>query len=184
MMNVQSQISDLEDKIKVTYPGLKIGYSYDAIEDYYHIWHTSLQLQFEDDDFSDFIGGLIRECFYSKDIFNFSFGYNYLEDEKSKSIYGMNTYLNNITFNIGEMLETQDDHYYQLIKNYNSLNWSNFDSITISSDAIKDLSSYYKSIRQAQLKKAQFIEKAQLIIQNKMKEVAEYDDLQDEALVA
>jgi len=81
---MHEQINIFEAKIKARYPDLRIGYSYDDDEDYYHIWHTNSHLQFEDTAFPGFVGSLIKECFYSKDIFNFSFGYDYLEDEKSK----------------------------------------------------------------------------------------------------
>jgi hypothetical protein len=79
----QKHIDEFINKIKIKYPDLKIGYSYDEDENYYHIWHTNSKLQFEDNIFLSYVGGLIRECFYSNDIFNFSFGYDYIEDEKS-----------------------------------------------------------------------------------------------------
>lgn len=150
MSNINNQINDFKEKIKVKYPELYIGYSYNADEDYYHIWHTNSHLQFEDDDFLKLIGGLIRECFYSKDIYNFSFGYDYLEDEKSKLIYEVKRKYNDITLNIGQMVGTQQPIHYHLIKNYTSLNWANFDSIKIDFDA-KDLSFCNQLIRQVPL---------------------------------
>lgn len=75
-MDIEKQISIFKAKIKEKYPHLTVDYSYDADEDYYHIWHTNSRLEFEDDVFPGFVGGLIRECFYANNIFNFSFGYD------------------------------------------------------------------------------------------------------------
>ena len=151
-MNVESQINTLREKIKEKYPDLYMGYSYDAKEDYYHIWHINSHLQYEDENFLDFIGSLIKECFYSKDIFNFSFGYDYVEDEKSKKVYEVIPSLNNFIIKVGNFLESKEANYHlikeYMIKHY-SLNWSNSDSINITFDA-KD-SSFCTQIRQAPL---------------------------------
>ena len=93
MINMQEQINIFKEKIKSRYQDLRIGYSYDDEEDYYHIWHTNSQLQFEDNAFPGFVGSLIKEFFYSNDIFNLSFGYDYLEDEKSKLSYEITNYI-------------------------------------------------------------------------------------------
>jgi len=152
-MNIESQINILKEKIKEKYPDLYMGYSYDANEDYYHIWHINSHLQYEDDHFLDFVGSLIKEHFYSKDIFNFSFGYDYMEDEKSKLVYEVTPNLNNFIIKVGNFFESKETNYYHLIKEYiikhYSLNWSNSDSIDVIFDA-KD-SSFCTQIRQAPL---------------------------------
>lgn len=149
MINMQEQINILETKIKAKYPDLKIGYSYDAEEDYYHIWHTNSHLQFEDNAFPGFIGYLIKDCFYSNDIFNFSFGYDYLEDEKSKS-YEVNVHYSKIFLNYAENFSIHKSSFYQTIKHCSSFSWSKFDTINIAFDNL-DLSFFNQSIRQADL---------------------------------
>ena len=83
-MDIEKQISIFKAKIKEQYPDLTVDYNYDADEDYYDIWHTNSQLQYEDDDFLAFIGGLIREHFYANNLFNFSFGYDHEKFEEKE----------------------------------------------------------------------------------------------------
>ncbi len=90
MKSIQKEINDFKKRIKEEYPDLHIDYSYDDQEDYYHIWHTNSKLQFKDEGFLVFVGELIKDCLYSKGIFNFSFSYNYLEDKKTKLVYKVN----------------------------------------------------------------------------------------------
>lgn len=148
MSNMQEQINKFEAKINDRYPDLKIGHSYDAEEDYYHIWHTNSHLQFEDDDFPGFVGGLIKECFYSNDIYNFSFGYDYIEDEKSKIFYEMNTSHNDITFRFTEMLDTANINLYKMAESPNSFSLAAPDNINI---AFYSSVSFNQLIRQADL---------------------------------
>lgn len=148
MVNIQDQIDIFKKEITARYPDLYVGYSYDDNEDYYHIWHTNSHLQFEDDDFLSFVGNLIRDCFYSKDIFNFSFGYDYLEDEKSKLIYEFQSNYNKIIFNFTSQLIKQEPYFYQTIENNSSFNWAQFESIKIAFDT---LDSSFQLIRQARL---------------------------------
>jgi hypothetical protein len=148
MVNIQDQIDIFKKEITTKYPDLYVGYTYDDNEDYYHIWHTNSHLQFEDDAFLSFVGNLIRECFYSKDIFNFSFGYDYLEDEKSKLLYEIQSNYHRIIFNFTNQLVKQEPYFYQTINNYSSFNWTQFESIKIAFDT---LDSSFELIRQASL---------------------------------
>jgi len=154
MADIERQIAIFIDKIKAKYPSLKIGYTFDADENYYYIWHTDAHLQFEDDTFPVFIGGLLKEYFYSKDIFNFSFGYDYWEDEKSKLVYEFNSNYNEITININviEQKITHDPNIYKTIKDYSSSNWPKLVNINLYFDS-QNLSFFNQSIRQAKLPK-------------------------------
>ena len=148
MINMQEQINIFKTKINAQYPDLKIGYSYDADEDYYHIWHTNSRLQFEDDVFPGFVGGLIKEYFYSNDIFNFSFGYDYEEDEKSKIFYKVYTHYNDVIYNFIEKTNTSQSYTYQTIEKGSTFRWSKLDTISIAFDSI-DSSFFDQSIGQA-----------------------------------
>lgn len=149
MKNVEKQINTFEKKIKEQYPDLHIGYTYDAKEDYYYIWHINSSLQYEDVDFLVFVGNLIKEYFYSKDIFNFSFGYDYLEDEKSKSTYEVKPNLIDFIIKPANLFEFHDISYYKLNKHFYSLDLVNFDNINVSFD-VKNLS-FCHPIMQTQL---------------------------------
>ena len=151
MANIQKQMEAFQALIKAKYPDLRIGYTYDADEDYYHIWHTNRQLQYEDDIFPVFIGGLLKDCFYSQDIFNFSFGYNYSEDEKSRLVYEFKShYYNQITINIAKQLITRDIDFYTKTEHYSAFNWPKLEAISIGIDNV-DLSFCNQHIRQAKL---------------------------------
>lgn len=136
MINIQEQIDIFKKEITARYPDLKIGSSYDATEDYYYIWHTNSHLQFEDDDFLDFVGNLIKECFYLKSIFNFSFGYDYLEDEKSRLIYDFKPYNNEVLIKFTNQAITQKPYFYHIISNNNSFNWEKIEGIKIAFDTL------------------------------------------------
>lgn len=49
--------------IKQKYPDLIISYNYDKVDDYYYIWYNDNLLQLNDD-FSNFVGDLIRQHLY------------------------------------------------------------------------------------------------------------------------
>ncbi len=81
-MLTKNYIQRFLNKIHDKYPDLIIGYSYNKDEDYYSIWHTDEVLQFENDEFLNYVGDLIRHLFYNNNIYNISFGYNYEKDIK------------------------------------------------------------------------------------------------------
>ena len=154
MINMQEQINIFKTKLKSRYSDLRIGYSYDEEEDYYDIWHTNSQLQFEDAVFRAFAGGLIKECFYSNDIFNFSFGYDYVEDEKSKLNYEINVYQEELYKKINLIFTKNhsqlESPFYDTKEKYCSSNWSKLDALNIVFDNL-DISFFNQSVRQADL---------------------------------
>ena len=127
-MSIQDQIAIFKKSINAKYPDLSIGYSYDSAEDYYHIWHTNRHLQFKDEEFRRFAGSLIKTCFYSKNIFNFSFGYDYLEDEKVQYGYQFHLSYNKINLNFNEQV-AKAEHLYQATANSILCNWSKVDDM-------------------------------------------------------
>lgn len=152
MTSIQKEINDFKESAKERYPNLHIDSSYDDQEDYYHIWHTNSKLQFEDEDFLVFIGKLIKDCLYSKGIFNFSFSYNYLEDQKTNLVYQVKPSFNDIILSVERLLlSTQDSNNYNLVKHFDSLNFTNLDSVNFNFDA-KDLYYDYQLLRQADTK--------------------------------
>ena len=63
------------------------GYKYDKQEDYYFINHNSFDLQFQDNKlWKKYIGRLLIECFYTNNIYNIAFGYDYELDKNKKNI--------------------------------------------------------------------------------------------------
>jgi hypothetical protein len=62
---------------------LYISYDYDEYTDEFEIWHNNSNLEFDNEDFGDFVGGLIVDMFFEKGIFNLSWGYDY---DKSKDL--------------------------------------------------------------------------------------------------
>ena len=118
MVEMIKQINSFRKEIKAKYPGLYMGYSYDSKEDYYHIWHTNSDLQYKDANFIDFLGNLINKYFYANDIFNFSFGYDYCEDEKSKYIYEVKPAFKDFIFKLEELSDSREANYNFISENY------------------------------------------------------------------
>ena len=66
-------------KIKEKYPKLYITYDYNEKDDEFEIWHNSHQLQFGTSGFVSFAGSLMVSILEDRDIYNYSFGYDYFK---------------------------------------------------------------------------------------------------------
>lgn len=72
------------EEIHKQYPDLPVDYEYEVEDDNYKIWHTDIYVEFKDNNFPNFIGGLIKSILFKNNVFNFSFGYNYEKDKNQK----------------------------------------------------------------------------------------------------
>ena len=73
-MLADTQINKFISIIKGRYPHLQIHHDYNEDEDFHHIEHNYDRM-YEDEEFPFFVGGLIRNLFFEKDIYNISFGF-------------------------------------------------------------------------------------------------------------
>lgn len=73
--------------VKEKYPQIIMGYSYDQEYELFNIWHTNKTLQFENKEFLNFSGTLIKNIFFDNEIFNVSFGYDYDRDKIEEKSY-------------------------------------------------------------------------------------------------
>lgn len=80
--NILSQINKFMEVIKNNYPALYIDYEYDEENDEYLIWHNDMHLQFENNEFIKYVGNKAQDLLYGKDIYNFSFSYDYAKAQK------------------------------------------------------------------------------------------------------
>lgn len=80
-------------RIKERYPHLIIDYDHYPESDEYDIWHVDYKLQFEDIEFLKYVGELMKEILFDNEVFNYSFGYDYL---KAKALFNDNSYANNV----------------------------------------------------------------------------------------
>ena len=111
-IRIEEQIEKLKQEIKNEYKNIMIDYHYDSEEDLYLIYHNNSELQYNDNQFLDFVGGLLREYILNKEIYNVGFGYDYdfdirmkAESKKYKDLNRLSTYIEynyiNIEKNIG-----------------------------------------------------------------------------------
>jgi len=91
-MRTEQRIEEFIARIKRQYPALQLGYKYDDECEYYDIWHTDDQLQYENKEFLSFVGQQISEMLYAHDIYNISFGYD--PDRVSRGFSVSNTSVN------------------------------------------------------------------------------------------
>lgn len=78
-MDIKGLIDAFINRISLEYPLLHIEYDYDAEQDEYIIWHNDSELEFNNSTFRIFIAKLAREYLFNYNIYNFSFGYDYLK---------------------------------------------------------------------------------------------------------
>lgn len=65
-------------EVKKEYPDLNIQYEYNEHDDSYEIYHDDEKLEYENKEYSYFIGGLIKEILWDNDVFNvYMTGYRY-----------------------------------------------------------------------------------------------------------
>ena len=69
-------------KVKLKYPDINIDFYYDEYEYMYSIYHNNYELEFNDEEFSNFIGVLIIEIFFNNGVFDVTFSYDYDYDIK------------------------------------------------------------------------------------------------------
>jgi len=80
-IDTEKHIIRFIEKLKSQYPELIVDYKYNKEEDQYKIWHTNREIQSSNtNDFLDYCGNLLRIVLYNNNIYNFSFGYNYVAD--------------------------------------------------------------------------------------------------------
>lgn len=82
MENVYEMIKEFISQILTRYPNLHIAYSYDDELDEYDIWHNSPELEFNDEDFSKYVGQQADGLLFKNGIYNFSFGYNHYKSKE------------------------------------------------------------------------------------------------------
>lgn len=83
---IKNIVDSLISQIKSKYKDLVINYDFNEEDGTYEIWHNSEHLEFEDDEFTNYVGTLIKTLLFDNGIFNISFGYDY---EKSKNLNEM-----------------------------------------------------------------------------------------------
>ena len=66
-------------EVRKIYPYLIMGYDYCSETEEYNIWHINAELEFEDRNFTEFVGKLMKEILLENNIFDFSFGYDHLK---------------------------------------------------------------------------------------------------------
>lgn len=76
-MDANRTIENFITAINQKYPDLVMGYVYVEDEDYYSIWHNNEQIESEDNDFLVFSGNLYKKHFYTDEILNVAFSYDY-----------------------------------------------------------------------------------------------------------
>lgn len=76
------KIKIIIEQIKERYPDIYVGYEYLEKDDVYEIWYNKEELN-TDESFQEFVGKLIYEQLFSKNIFNFFIDYN---EEKSSTL--------------------------------------------------------------------------------------------------
>jgi len=76
-------IRKVAEKIKEHYPNIYVDYEYLEKDNLYEIWYNKEELN-NDVGFQEFVGKLICEYLYSKNIFNFFIDYN---EEKSANLF-------------------------------------------------------------------------------------------------
>lgn len=128
-------IKEFVDTIKKEYPSLMIDYYYDDEDEYFAIWHNNPKLQFENDNFLEYVGGLMKEKLVSNGVKDFSFAYDYYkakeyEDNRFKS------FLNNIE---------------AVFKNYN-INKNSFEIHVDVKNSIKNSGKHYYNINNMKYK--------------------------------
>ncbi len=87
-MKIIELIEEFKGQIKDRYPGLYIDFDYDSDLDEYDIWHNDSDLEFKDDDFTEFVGRKAQELFYDNEIYNFSFGYDHFKTKELENRTG------------------------------------------------------------------------------------------------
>lgn len=115
-------IIEFISKIKQKYD-INIYYKYNNETNEYDIWHNDVDLQFYNKEFRCFTGKLLKEMFYNKSIFGFSFGYNYSNNIYQKSLdsnYNTNISINKITSNHYELFNINLDTKIKLSKSTDS----------------------------------------------------------------
>jgi len=83
------------NEFKKEYPTVIIDFAYDDELDIFDIWHDSYDFQFKDQRFLSKVGILIKDILYANEIFNISFGYDYLrlsKNEVKNYVFQKNTY--------------------------------------------------------------------------------------------
>jgi len=121
MGEVQGAIREFITKLKELYPALSVDFEYDQENDQYSIWHLDPDLQFNNTQFLKDVGRLIKEELYSKDIFNFSFGYDYFK-ARDNTYHIIATQLSsNIVIN-GSVVTGNFPEYNRLLNTISSLN--------------------------------------------------------------
>lgn len=86
---VEEYIRKFISEIKKQYPDIIINYSYDDETKLFDIWHNNRVLQFENKDFLIYVGTLIKKILYANNIYNFSFGYDYIKTKAIEPNYVM-----------------------------------------------------------------------------------------------
>lgn len=92
----QDYIIKFINELKKEYPTVIIDSIYDDEHDIFDIWHDSYDFQFKDQGFLSKVGMLIKDILYANEIFNISFGYDYLRSSKNEVksyVFQKNTYL-------------------------------------------------------------------------------------------
>lgn len=141
MTNTQEQVSRFITTLLDSYPHLKIEYDYDSEEDYYYIKHNRSDLQFQNNDFPQLVGQLIRSYFFNHDIYNISFGYDHQFFKTTK--YRAQVHYNPINIKIGTPNFKEDLFYQKINISGNPLLINNKTSnITVSFDVTESLELY------------------------------------------
>lgn len=77
MRNISELIKEFISQVLEGYPSLHVDYSYDNELDEYDIWHNNHELEFDSEDFLQYVGKKADELLFQNKIYNFSFGYNH-----------------------------------------------------------------------------------------------------------
>lgn len=82
ILKQQDYIEKFISELKNRYPEVNFGYSYDEDCKLFDIWHDSDTLQFENQNFLEQVGLLIKNILYDNEIYNISFGFDFLKQTK------------------------------------------------------------------------------------------------------
>jgi len=78
-------VNQFIQKIKEKYD-IEINCEYEEFECEYCISHTREDLEYDNEEFCCYVGGLIKELWKDNNFYRFSFSYNYYKDPKYKDL--------------------------------------------------------------------------------------------------
>lgn len=106
MKDKEYLIKEFIKSIKQKFYGFSFLINYDFNEDSndFYIWHNSNELQFENDNFREFVSDKMEELFFSNEFYDFNFGYDKHQN------FNKSSELNNLYdgFNFGQITFIND----------------------------------------------------------------------------